>query len=148
MQHHGPCANARYASSSTSRSASPYRPNYQNREMASIHDWQPWIHSTGPRTPLGKRSSTANLPGGARAQTPTLASLKADKRAMMQLWRWHIRNPKGSALLRLADPNLMIDLITGLLLTMQRMGQPLDEARDEVLRVRESELRHAHRLRK
>lgn len=116
--------------------------------MASIHDWKPWIHSTGPRTPLGKASSTANLPGKARAQTPTLASLRADKRAMMTLFRWHCRNPKGSALLRLADPNLMIDLITGLLVVMQRMGMTLDEAQAEVIRIRDSELRHSHRLKK
>ena len=115
--------------------------------MRRIHDWQPWQHSTGPRTPLGKASSTANLPGRER-QAPTLAELNQRRIAFERLYRWHLRNPRGSALFAMADPNILRDIVAGYLACRVMAGLTLQDAEQEIRRIRDAELRHAHRLKR
>ena len=119
----------------------------QTSRSAKIHQHRPWEKSTGPRTPEGKRSSMANLPGRER-QAPTLAELTQRRIVFERLYRWHIRNPKASALFAMADPHILRDIVAGYLGCRVMAGLSLGEAEQEIRRIRDAELRHAHRLKR
>ncbi len=51
------------------------------RQSALIHSWQPWIHSTGARTPEGKKISSMNVLVGNANRAAALVIAKQELKA-------------------------------------------------------------------
>ena len=57
-------------------------PEHRARQAALIRAWQPWEHSTGPKSPAGKAAAAANAFTGGHG-----AKLRELQRAMNELLR-------------------------------------------------------------
>ena len=59
-----------------------WTPDRKARQAAAIHRWQPWKHSTGPRTPEGKAKTRFNgmKHGGRSAAMKQVGELLAQLR--------------------------------------------------------------------
>jgi len=61
--------------------ASGWTPERRARQAEAIRRWQPWTHSTGPRTEAGKERASLNAyKGGTREVLRTLARVLAKQR--------------------------------------------------------------------
>ena len=59
-----------------------WTPEQRAAQSAKIHQWQPWVHSTGARTPEGKAVVSRNaFKGGFREELRSLAKLLRDLKA-------------------------------------------------------------------
>ena len=56
-------------------------PEHRRLRAELIHQWQPWKHSTGPKTPEGKaKSAMRGYKGGIRPQLRELGRLLREQR--------------------------------------------------------------------